>query len=102
MAVVATFGAFAQSANNRLAFTSWEPIRGTANFGLHMGVQLIDFDENIFTASNIWGVLARGVYQVSGNTVVFFNSLGIPIETGTLNRGRLVIGSRPVYEFRRI
>jgi len=93
MALVVS-GVSSQS-RNPLAYTSWEPRPGPDIYASGVAkCTIIDFDENIFVASNIYGSI-YGKYTVSGNTVTFVSLYGV--ETGRLSGGRLIIGRAAFY-----
>jgi hypothetical protein len=78
---------------NPLAFTSWEPRPMRSWLWGTSSVDSLDFNENTFTVHNRWGVVARGTYSVSGNTITLVSSSSTttPILVGTLSGGRLII-----------
>jgi len=80
---------------NPLAYTSWEARPHPDNYANGVArFPIIDFDEDIFVASNIYGTI-YGKYTVSGNTVTFVSSYGV--ETGRLSGSRLIIGRAAFY-----
>ena len=79
---------------NPLAFTSWEPRPLRAWLWGTQSIDSLDFNENTFTVHNRWGIVARGTYSVSENTVTLVSSsstCSTPILVGTLSGGRLII-----------
>ena len=81
---------------NPLAYTSWEPRPGPDIYSSGVAkCTIIDFDEDTFVASNIYGTI-KGKYIVSGNTVTFVSAM-YGVETGRLAGGRLFLGKATFY-----
>jgi hypothetical protein len=96
--VVIISGVSSQS-RNPLAYTSWEPRPGPDIYASGVAkCTMIDFDEETFVASNIYGRI-YGKYTVSGSTVTFVRVtlFGSLVETGRLSGGRLIIGRATFY-----
>ena len=81
---------------NPLAYTSWEPRPRPDGYASGVArCTIIDFDEDTFVASNIYGTI-KGKYTVSKNTVTFVSAM-YGVETGKLSGGRLIIGKATFY-----
>jgi hypothetical protein len=96
LAIVVVGGISSQN-RNPLAYTSWEPRPRANPYGGVASSQILDFNEDTFVGSNVYGVVAAGKYTVSGNTVTFINTRGLSA-TGTLSGGRLIIGQTVFYQ----
>jgi RNA polymerase subunit RPABC4/transcription elongation factor Spt4 len=82
-----------EDSSNPLAYTSWTT-RGTSSWS---GYDL-SFNEDTYVMTNVYGIAYRGVYTVSGNSVLLIGGgVGADI-TGEFIGGRLIIGRSTWYK----